>query len=66
MAAIAQRLVVGDFAAAKENLLRLGGFVFDWRKLRTRVRAIAKGLLVAFAASAPVIAFASFNIDAKG
>lgn len=66
MAAIAERLLAGVFAAAKEQLAGFLGGAFDRRKAAALVAAIAKGLFLRFAAGTPEIAFALRHLDGKG
>lgn len=66
MRAITQRGFAAVLASAKEHTLRGISGVFDRCKARVFVAAIAKGLLAAFATSAPEVGFTLFNVDGIG
>jgi hypothetical protein len=66
VAAIAQGLARSQLAAAKEDFLAFRCFEFYRSEVGALVAAIAKGLFLAFAASAPEIGFPGLNLDRIG
>ena len=64
MAAVAEGLVLGGFAAAEVDFSGFGCVVFDRSEVTAFVGAVAKGLVGAFAAGAPEIGFPFFDFDA--
>ena len=66
MRSIAKRFAACLFTTAEEHALAGVSCVFHWRDARVLVTAIAKGLLAAFAAGAPKVGFALFNLNGIG
>src|ERR1700722_5419431 len=63
MAPIAQRLFSAALAGAEVGLGALGRLVFDGRKARALVRAVAERLALRAAAGAPPVGLARFHLD---
>ena len=66
MRTVTQRLVAAVLTATEEHALTGVSCVFHWRDARELVTAIAEGLRAAFAASAPKVGFALFNLNGIG
>lgn len=66
MGAIAEGGFVGFLAAAKVNILVFCGGELDRRFVTLLVRTVAKRLVVALTAGAPIIGTPSFNFNHNG
>ena len=66
MGTVAERSIAGVLATTKINLFASVSCVLQWVKVGTLVRSVAKGLLSATSAAAPVITFAGFDFNSEG
>jgi hypothetical protein len=65
VAPVTERLVPGCLATAKVQGFAFGRVKLDRRKSASAMGAVAKGLFLAFPASAPIIAFSRFHLYGK-